>query len=145
MSGLDSVPLDDRLAAVVTDLVDVDEWENGLGWADSAVTGDDSTERGSGEVAGVLKRLFEMEEKSESSAERKEALDEALDMEGMSGALSAWRFVVDRSSVGREILERWIVPAGNLKEASEDGEVASYCRLARLVKALASAMVDQDV
>ena len=87
--------------------------------------GDDSIEELSAEVAGVLRKLLEIDEKSESSAERKEALDEALEADRMSGALSAWTFVVDRSSVGSEILERSMVPAAYLKEVSEGVEEAS--------------------
>lgn len=106
--------------------------------------GDDSIEDGSGEVAGVPRELFKIGEKSESSAERREALDDALEMERMSGALSAWTLVVDKSCVGKEIFERSIVPGANLKVASEDGEEASCCLLARLVKALPSAMIGAD-
>lgn len=90
------------------------------------------------------REIFEMGEKSESSAERREALDDALEIERISGALSAWTFVVDKSCVGKEILQRSIVPGGNLKVASEGREEASCCLLARLVKALPSAMIDAD-
>ncbi len=80
----------------------------------------------SGDVAGVLRRLLDMDaEKSESSAERKEAFDEALEMDLMSGAFNAWTLVVERNSVGKEILERSIVPVRYLKEASEGVVTAS--------------------
>jgi hypothetical protein len=87
--------------------------------------GDDSVEEVSGEVAGVLRKLLEMDEKSESSAERKEALDEALEADRISGALKAWTLVVERSSVGKEILERSMVPAAYLNETSPAAEEAS--------------------
>lgn len=74
----------------------------------------------------MLRKLFEIEEKSESSAERSDELDEALEADRMSGALSAWRLVVDKSSVGKEILEREIVPAAYLYEVSEGAEAASW-------------------
>ena len=144
MSALDSAPLEGQPPGAVAHLLGDDAWKKALRWAGSDVIGDDSTEEDSGEVVGVLRELFEMREKSESSAERREALDEALEMEQMSGALSAWTFVVDKSCVGKEILQRSIVPGGNLKVASEDGEEASCCRLARLVKALASAIIGAD-
>lgn len=70
------------------------------------MTGEDPAEEGSGDVAGVPMKLFEMDEKSEPSAERKEELDEALEADRMSGALKAWTLVVDRSSVGKI---SWIV------------------------------------
>lgn len=53
------------------------------------MTGEDSTEEVSGDVDGVLRKLFEMEEKSESSAERNDELEEALDADRISGAFSA--------------------------------------------------------
>lgn len=43
----------------------------------------------SADVAGVLRKLLQMDEKSESSAERRDALDELLEADRMSGALSA--------------------------------------------------------
>ncbi len=86
-----------------------------------------------------------MDEKSESSAERNEAFDEALDMDRMSGALRAWTLVVDRSSVGKEIFERSMVPAAYLNETSLGVEETSCCRFARLVNALASDMVVEDI
>lgn len=49
------------------------------------------------------------------------------------------------SSVGNEIFERDIVPAAYLYEVSEGAEAPSWCRLARLVKALASAIVEEDM
>jgi hypothetical protein len=88
---------------------------------------------------------LENDEKSESSAERKEPSDEALERDRMSGAFRAWTLVVERSSVGNEIFEREMVPAAYLKEESDWPEGASYWRFARLVNALASDMVDEAI
>lgn len=88
--------------------------------------GDDSTDEVSGEVVGVLRKLLEMDEKSESSAERKEAFDDALETDRISGALNACTLVVERSSVGKEILERSMVPAAYLNESSPGAEEPSY-------------------
>lgn len=82
------------------------------------MTGDDSVDEISGEVAGVPRKPLEMEENSEPSADRKEALDEALETDRMSGAFSAWTLVVESSSVGREMLERFIEPDAYLKGTS---------------------------
>lgn len=88
-SVLDPVPLEDRVAVMVADLLGEIASKNPLRWAGSGVIGDDSIEELSAEVAGVLRKLLDMDEKSESSAERTEALDEVLDMDRMSGAFSA--------------------------------------------------------
>jgi hypothetical protein len=90
VSVLESVPLEDRLAVVVADRFGEEALRNPLRWPGSGVIGDDSIEEVSGDVAGVLRRLLEIdEEKSESSAERKEAFDEVVEMDRMSGAFSA--------------------------------------------------------
>jgi len=140
-SVLDWVPLEERPVAVVADRLGDVGSKNALRWVGSGVMGEDSMEELSAEVVGVLRKLLEVEEKSEPSAERREALDEVLDADRMSGAFSAWTLVVESSSVGREILERSMVPAAYLKEPSE----ASCWRLARLVKALASDMVEEAI
>lgn len=72
----------------------------------------------SADVAGVLRKVLVKEEKSEPSVERRELVEEPLERDRMSGALRAWTLVVDRSSVGNEILERSMVPAAYLKETS---------------------------
>jgi hypothetical protein len=111
---LESLPLEERLveAAVVAERFGEAAVKKSLRWAGSGVMGEDSMEDVSGEVAGVLRKLREMWEKSDSSAERREALDDVLEMERMSGAFRACTLVVERSSVGSEILERSMVPAG---------------------------------
>jgi hypothetical protein len=141
--SLEAVPADERLPDAVFDLFgDVAVSKNPLRWTGSGEIGDDSIEEVSGEVAGVLRKLLEVEEKSEPSAERRETLDEPLETDLMSGAFKAWTLVVERSSVGNEILERSMVPAAYLKWVSEGPVEASCWRFARLVKALASAMVE---
>lgn len=145
MSVLDWVPLEDRLVALVADRFGEVELKKPLRWAGSDVIGDDSMGETSGELAGVLRKLLEMDAESEPSAERNESLDEALEMVRMSGALSAWTLVVEMSSVGKEMLDRLMVPAAYLKEASEGAEEASWCRFARFVRALASAIVEEDI
>lgn len=148
MSELESVPLEERLAAAVEADRRGDEAvasKKPLRRAGSGATGDDSGDEVAGEVAGVLRKLLAVDEKSEPSAERREALDEALEMERISGALSAWTLVVDKNSVGKEILERSMVPAAYLKDESECEAGASCWRFARLVKALASDIVEEDI
>lgn len=110
---------------MVADLLGEEVSKNALRGAGSGVMGDDSIDEVSGDVAGVLSRLLEKAENSESSAERMDALDEALEMDRMSGALSAWTLVVERSSVGKEMLERLMVPVAYLKAPSEGAEDAS--------------------
>lgn len=90
ISLFEALPLEDRDADIVADRLSEEAVsKNPLRWAGSGETGDDSTDEVSGVVAGVLRKLLLMDEKSESSAERKEAFDEALDMDRISGALRA--------------------------------------------------------
>ena len=93
----------------------------------------------------MLRKLFEIFEKSESSAERNEAFDKSLEADRMLGAWSAWTLVVERSSTGQEILERSIVPAAYLKEVLEAAKETSCWPLKRLLNPLVSAIVEEDI
>ena len=141
-----ALEFEDRLIEIVADRLGKEELsKNPLRWVGSGVIGDDSTDEVSGDVVGVLRELLGKKQKSKSSVERKELFEEPLEVDRMSGAFRAWTLVVERSSVGKEIFERSMVPAGYLKETSVGVEEASCWRLARLVKALASDMVEEDI
>jgi len=108
--------------------------------------GDDSIDEVSGEVHGELMKLREICEKSESSPDRNDELDEDDEIDLISGAVRARTFVVEINSVGREIWPRWMVPVGNLTLPSRVGSGAGTSeRLARLVRALARAIVEEDI
>jgi len=109
------------------------------------VTGDESM---SGKVAGVLRKLRSMVEKSESWFELMEELDEPdddVEIDRMSGAVRAWTLVVEISSVGREIKLRLMVPAGYLTDPPLVGIDVSWLRLPRFVNARARAMVEDAI
>ena len=115
----DEVLLDER-ATRVADRLGIEPFEKNFPFPFSGVVGVDSIEDVSGEVAGVRRDLSEAGERSESSPDRTDELDEVLEADRTSGALSACTLVVEISSVGREIFERWIVPAAYLYEPSDE-------------------------
>jgi hypothetical protein len=81
-----------------------------------------------------------MVEKSESLPELTEALDDEAETDRtMSGAVNACTFVVEMSSVGKEIKSRLIVP-GVYRTVPDLGGVEKSSRLMRFVKALANDM-----
>lgn len=96
---------------MVADRRGADVLEKNFLWLISGVVGDESIEDVSALVAGVSSGLLAM---SDSSAERRDALDDVLDADRRSGALSAWTLVVEINSVGREILERIMLPVAYL-------------------------------
>lgn len=97
----------------------------------SVITGEASCEDKVGEVTVVEGRRVDGEREqaaSDSSAERNEEeeevefIGESLGLrDEISGAVYARRLVVDISSVGAEISDRWIVPAANLGCPSRNG------------------------
>lgn len=87
-----------------------------------------------------LRKLLSMVEKSESFPELTDAPEDVAETDRISGAVKAWTFVVEISSVGREIISRLIVPAAYLTVLDRAGVNSS--RLMRFVKALANDMVD---
>jgi len=109
------------------------------------VTGDDSVEDVSGDERGVPKKLRSMVEKSESWFELMDEPEDDVEIDRMSGALRACTFVVDNSSVGREIWFRSIVPFGYLTVAARTTIDVSWVRLVRLVKARARATVEEGM
>ena len=88
------------------------------------------------ESSVLLRKLLSNVEKSESLPELTESADDEADTELISGAFKAWTFVVEISSVGREIMSRRIVP-GAYRAVPERVNPGSS-RLMRLVKALAN-------
>lgn len=108
-------------------------WLSGV----TGVIGEDSTDEVSVDELGELI-------KSESMCEKSRSLREAFhDPVGdikvlMSGAVSAWTFVVEMSSVGSEIRFRSIVPAGYFTVAVREGVDVVLLRPFRFVNARAS-------
>lgn len=113
-------------------------------WFGSTGLGDDSTDEVSGEV--LRDEAENVRETSESSAE----LD--ADEKGefakevcRSGAFSAKTLVVDRSSIGAEIMLRSTWPSCFLMLVARPGErIGGSERLLRLVKFLASSIFGGD-
>ena len=90
MSLLEALPFEERIADTVADrLGEQAASKNPLCRDGSGMIGDDSIDDVSGEVAGEPRKPLEMNENSESSAERTEELDEALEADRISGALKA--------------------------------------------------------
>ena len=91
------------------------------------------------EELSAVRKLLPMLEKSLSlwmELAEDELVSDPPETLRMSGALRAWTLVVERSSVGREILARLIVPGAYLT-VQDRGRVFSsprVCALARLVK-----------
>ena len=98
------------------------------------VAGDDpSTEESS---VMLLRKLVSMVEKSDSLPELTESAEDEPETDLISGAVRAWTFVVEMSSVGREIISRLIVPGAYL--GVPDRVKPGSSRLMRFVKARAN-------
>lgn len=79
-------PLDERvIPAVVAAREGVEK--NSERWFGSGVLREDSTEEVSAEVIGVMRKLREICEKSDSSADRREEFEDDDEIERMSGAV----------------------------------------------------------
>ena len=87
----------------------------------------------------LLRKLVSIVEKSDSLPELTESAEDEAETDLISGAVRAWTFVVEMSSVGREIMSRLIVPGAYLEVPDLIKPVSS--RLMRLVKARASDIV----
>ena len=110
----------------------------------SGVTGEFSTDV-SGVVWADVKKLFPMNENSAESPDRSEDVDDA-ELRGLiSGAVSARTFVVDRSSVGKEISSRLMVPGAYRTLPARSGRGATSGRLTFFVKARARDIVSYSV
>jgi len=86
-----------------------------------------------------LRSILEKSDSLPESTEAEEPLSDAI-----SGAVRAWRFVVEINSVGRDIKLRLMVPAAYLTLVPRLG-VGCSLRLFRLVKARASDMVVEAI
>lgn len=93
-------------------------------------------------LAALLRKLRSMVEKSESLLRE---IDPAEEPEALriSGAINAWTFVVESSSVGREMRLRLIVPGVYLTLVPRWG-VWSIPRFVRRVNARARDIVEAD-
>ena len=139
MSSEDEWSFDSVSTAVVGLLGVSKKSRSSLSWGVVGVMGDESMDELSADKLGVLRKARSIWEKSESDEPSIEP-DDLFFRVGMSGAFNAWTFVVEMSSVGREMRFRSKRPFGCLILRPRDGAAGSV-RLARLVKALARAMV----
>ena len=98
------------------------------------VAGDDPSTDESSVI--LLRKLVSIVEKSDSLPELSESAEDEPETDLISGAVRAWTFVVEMSSVGREIMFRLIVPGAYL--AVPDRVKPTSSRLMRLVKARAN-------
>jgi hypothetical protein len=87
-----------------------------------------------------LRSILEKSDSLPESTEAEEPLSDAI-----SGAVRAWRFVVEINSVGRDIKLRSMVPVAYLTLVPRLGVGCSWLRLFRLVKARASDMVVEAI
>jgi len=109
------------------------------------LTGDDAIDDESGVVADELRKLRSMVENSESLLELIEEPEEDEEILRISGAVRAWTFVVEISSVGRDMRLRLMVPAGYRTVIARLGGDCGSLRLARLVTARARAFADEAI
>lgn len=132
--GASGVAAGVRTAAVGTSrLASKKDFTSSMGGV-MGVTGDESIDEES--LPERPRKLRSMVEKSESLPELIEEPEDDAEMLRMSGAVRAWRFVVEINSVGREIILRVMVPCACLTVPLRV-VICSPPRLTRLVKALA--------
>jgi len=91
-------------------------------------------------VPALLRKLRSIVEKSESLIDDTDE-DDDEEILRMSGALSAWTFVVEISSTGMEICARLIVPGAYLTVLPLARGACGSVRLVRLVRARARPIV----